>query len=782
MKFGKSLLEESLSEYSIYYMDYKQLKKVISKLQSKDKETVRHSFFVLLQSELHKVNTFYLEQESLILQRLNTLQKLSVNHGKSSLLEAYNSLLNELDKLQQFITLNQTGFIKILKKWDKRSKSSVKELYLTRQIDVQPCFDNKLVDIANTINLQIETINSHKETTDVDSVYSSEIHNNIDITILHAVKDLINSDHLESFLQSLSVDVIGKVLLSFICSFSVNLIPKLLTNINVNNIRDDVHYRGMIHIAAIHGRTDLLKILIENDADVYLKDFYGRTALHYTGMEGHLEATEHLLTLSKSDLLDRDRYTPLLYVIKNNKSDLIPLFSSINIPDQSATTPLLMACNKGSLEMVELLLNKYKVESYNGQHPLHVCCRYGHVELLKYLLNHCGNPLHEEFDNYGYTALMYAVIQGHYECVLLLLEHKANPLLHDESNWTPIIHAYYRGHLKIAKLLEQYQISDYKLSSPLMELSHSVEDIPLLNLPPPLLPFRIYGHTYLQNEYLLELRLGHDNNNQKALRLAHDEHFMKHVKIEIQCTNQLPFSINLPSDDINRSVYRIRTSTLEELKFVIYPSYGEIMMAQGNLFVTNGHAQSTIALYQKQKLVGHLHVEYSVITPIKINNEALTYWKSATPIIKSISPNLKTSSDVEITGTSLKSNYKNIRVQLTKDLVPVVYDFAFLPISVNGKSLDIVVGDVNYEQFKAFGVGDSLHDVLQAVDNVHVELFMLNEDELGLMKKHGNMDINEFVDAVLTTIYEQTKSAVIFSSFNPSICMALNWKQPNCNL
>lgn len=45
---------------------------------------------------------------------------------------------------QQFIEINATGFRKILKKWDKRSKSSTKELYLARQVDVQPVFNRQV--------------------------------------------------------------------------------------------------------------------------------------------------------------------------------------------------------------------------------------------------------------------------------------------------------------------------------------------------------------------------------------------------------------------------------------------------------------------------------------------------------------------------------------------------------------------------------------------------------------------------------------------------------------
>ena len=45
---------------------------------------------------------------------------------------------------QQFIELNATGFRKILKKWDKRSKSQTKELYLARAVEVQPVFNRQV--------------------------------------------------------------------------------------------------------------------------------------------------------------------------------------------------------------------------------------------------------------------------------------------------------------------------------------------------------------------------------------------------------------------------------------------------------------------------------------------------------------------------------------------------------------------------------------------------------------------------------------------------------------
>jgi CDK inhibitor PHO81 len=62
---------------------------------------------------------------------------------------------------------------------------------------------------------------------------------------------------------------------------------------------------------------------------------------------------------------------------------------------------------------------------------------------------------------------------------------------------------------------------------------------------------------------------------------------------------------------------------------------------------------------------------------------------------------------------------------------------------------------------------------------------------LSTVKGHPHrVDLNQFVDAVLRTIYSTSASLgglyarrkIVFVSFYPDICVALNWKQPNCEL
>jgi CDK inhibitor PHO81 len=74
---------------------------------------------------------------------------------------------------------------------------------------------------------------------------------------------------------------------------------------------------------------------------------------------------------------------------------------------------------------------------------------------------------------------------------------------------------------------------------------------------------------------------------------------------------------------------------------------------------------------------------------------------------------------------------------------------------------------------------------------MHVNLQILyptvtEERNLGL---GPSVDLNSFVDAILTIVFDHARTqraqspdavrSIVFSSYNPSLCTALNWKQPN---
>ena len=61
---------------------------------------------------------------------------------------------------------------------------------------------------------------------------------------------------------------------------------------------------------------------------------------------------------------------------------------------------------------------------------------------------------------------------------------------------------------------------------------------------------------------------------------------------------------------------------------------------------------------------------------------------------------------------------------------------------------------------------------------------------LRVRRRHSlrhQLDLNDVVNAVLRAVYDTSalegqmgRRPVVFTSFSPDICAALNWKQPNC--
>ncbi|KAJ1949581.1 phosphate system positive regulatory protein pho81, partial [Linderina pennispora] len=201
-------------------MSYKSLKKIINELtapltpgvsQSEAAKqrlsTVKAAFFFQLDRELEKVNLFYLQKEADYKVRLKSLidkQRSLRSRGPRNrtatiraLREAFLQSRHDLDKLQNFVEINGTGFRKILKKWDKRSKSSTKELYLARQVEVQPCFNQDVIaELSDTVTQCLSELeNALEETelmaptalpTQLDLISSPSLRASLNLTFSHA--------------------------------------------------------------------------------------------------------------------------------------------------------------------------------------------------------------------------------------------------------------------------------------------------------------------------------------------------------------------------------------------------------------------------------------------------------------------------------------------------------------------------------------------------------------------------------------------------------------------
>jgi CDK inhibitor PHO81 len=195
--------------------------------------------------------------------------------------------------------LNATGFAKALKKWDKRSKSQTKELYLSRQVEgvfdafliclhleVQPVFNRDVIaglsDTAVSSLLEIEAWLNGEELvgfreaidpsasvfatgvsqlglTGLESDLTSAItHNNID-----AAEKV--TAHLSSFPEEDQRTAVTTVFLRAIPETTNDSLKFLLGSGKVDMSRfDEITDRGCLHEAALAGRLDVLQLCINH--------------------------------------------------------------------------------------------------------------------------------------------------------------------------------------------------------------------------------------------------------------------------------------------------------------------------------------------------------------------------------------------------------------------------------------------------------------------------------------------------------------------------------------
>ncbi|KAI9014359.1 hypothetical protein CLU79DRAFT_767245 [Phycomyces nitens] len=922
MKFGKQIQSQQFTEWSSQYLDYKGLKKFISSLlknvprssistpglsnspdddPSKFLQSQKAAFFFKLERELEKINSFYLQKENELKVRLRTLvdkkkvlqsDARRLKHASTlynSIQEAFTQFEHDLNKLQKYVELNNEGFRKILKKWDKRSKSTTKELYLSRQIDIQPCFNtqflSELADLASLNRLELSNIQagipiSPPIVTVPQEPQSSSTTDSMDDLEMDLIKAVSSGQ------TSLVREILDRITLHpspddkerltrvfwHACSEASQEILNLLISIDGVDFGyvDDINERSCLHIAAMAGKCYLLETCTEHGANVRAIDAYGRTALHYATMKGFGDCVSFLL-VHKADIESRDHdgFSPLIYAIMNGHTDCVEILlkSGANIEPQhpSDHIPLSLACHYGHTDIALMLYHRGAKNLPNAEslYPLHLAARQGHLELCRILSR---NP--EEIDRpdkyNSWTPLFWAASDGHADCVDVLIKAGCQVNSKDESGKTALYYAAWEGQKECMQMLidagcEVGPVLDEKSTEqPIKDVDETAEDfeldIPSLSLPPPIIPFRIYGHNYLDRKYQVNILL-----HQPPIRL-YDNTQISSLRLVISSkpdSGMIPHSVILPLVD-DREIFNFQVDKLDDfmLEFDIFATFGSKVLARGvalpyafsstDSSINDGHR--TIPLLDSHlKVIGELSYDFSVVKPfrgvqLEIGGRIETYWKSTNTVIPSSSATTATTISSAaavlsphptpdpvmsgtgslpsfITASSLSGDHVRVVVQLTKDLVPVVFANWLVPY----QGLDLATSDLNFEQFCSLGekilkdqdrtagtegvcditgnsrliqgLGEnraflSLKQVLERLPStmgVHMELKYPSTSELPLHAFANIADRNTFVDVILQCTYDHVRSlpadtmstSIFFSSFNPAICTVVNWKQPN---
>ncbi|KAH7085835.1 Glycerophosphoryl diester phosphodiesterase family-domain-containing protein [Paraphoma chrysanthemicola] len=658
----------------------------------------------------------------------------------------------------------------------------------------------------------------------------------------------------------------------------------------------DSYGRLPLHYAAQYGFVVICQTVIKRMQDwgqfdvsqgidsSYWQDAEGYAPLHLSVIGGHALTTKTLLEAenwrgpSEKKLTSRKTISQsgaaLALATRSNFVAIVKLLVeagvNVNYEDEGGETALHVAARNGYTECARVLLqgseiNKAEVdvpEKTFAWTPLFIACVDDHLPIVE-LLAAAGANL-QRCDNSGWTAKEHAALRGHMAIAAKLAElapRSKSPLVAPTDT-------------RIARAGSPPQSSlDERRSKNLNRESAPVHKIPE--------PVKTFGHRYLSKETMVLVSLGSMDIRKDipAVKLddipladAHATQLDTALSVVVSASGASgePTVIDLPvQDNIATEPITFMTTDFNKVKvlFDIVPTYAgtnDRVVGRGVALLSTiktsigskrislqGDMKIPIVAASTLDVIGAVNFNFLVITPFQHPamsiTEQHTYWKkmASTMVIghRGLGKNTASRTSLQlgentiqsfISAANLGAEYVEFDVQLTKDLVPVIYhDFL-----VSETGIDAPVHTLTLDQFlhidrpnprrlrsysvdnstqrnihldrqqeltermkytrdfkkkgfkgnnRGFSIQSSFATLEKMFDevpdtvgfNIEMKYPMLHESEEEEMDQYA-VELNSFVDTVLQKVYDKMEQRnVIFSSFNPDVCLMLSFKQPS---
>lgn len=407
--------------------------------------------------------------------------------------EGFQRFLRDLDKLEQFVNLNATAFSKVLKKWDKRSKSQTKEQYLTRAVDVQPVFHREelaeMSDLASSSILELEAWSdgesvifegkSSSANTDTDLVKECLSENIIPDSQLasgqsNQLQSLQQQYHKHALINpntsvsspsdSRATDELYHEFIKAASSIDTENTPQVLADwiSRLSQLEGARKQMTRIFLLAITTKaSDAALIALYNSGYIdicALDEITNQTALHKACISGRITIVDLALKENvKPSIQDTYGRTAIHYACIGNHFDLIPKIvesdkSVLDSLDKDNFSPLLCSIITKHSECVRMLIKLgAKVDASDTEKfyiPLNFACQYGVYDAAEMLLG-CSSSEQPNMrpDAEGLYPIHIAARAGHSKLIKLLTSYNANVDEIDKLNkWTALFYAVSEGH------------------------------------------------------------------------------------------------------------------------------------------------------------------------------------------------------------------------------------------------------------------------------------------------------------------------------------------------
>lgn len=430
-----------------------------------------------------------------------------------------------------------------------------------------------------------------------------------------------------------------------------------------------------------------------------------------------------------------------------------------------------------------------------GKSVLYHAVQGGCEEDVKVILSSASNVakfLNVAEPSNGWTPLFIACIEGQLSVVKLLLEAGAEQNLTDIFGWTEKEHAVFRGHMKVAELLSQYEARNYRvppcsevLRTGTVRPESQFKHLPgTQTTPAPRMKSSGIGsdrHQIQSDQSQLFVSLGPSNTRTNLKPVNLDSFSEIGICVAISAFGAYPTSayrVEKPSlgNMINKPL-QFSTEHLDKvnLKFEIFstgPSSGTSDHVIGTgvallktLWQSQGSKHEslnrdyTIPVLQNRSMncIGTITFSLLVITPFRPlsmpRQVSLGFWKQdgSTQIVghRGSGANSTTRTTLQIgentiqsflTASSLGASCVEFDVQLTKDYLPVIFH-DFLVMEMGG---DVPLQTLTFDQFMHLSRSQaSRGDLPSAAESRYLDR---TKDEAGLHGRPRSHSLNTYDD------------------------------------
>ncbi|CAH2319959.1 E3 ubiquitin- ligase MIB2 isoform X1 [Pelobates cultripes] len=226
----------------------------------------------------------------------------------------------------------------------------------------------------------------------------------------------------------------------------------------------DIRNQGKtaLQVASHLGYIEVVKILLQANANIDLKDDEGDTALHYAAYGNQAAVIRVLLAKgADTELLNNAKFTALYIAVNKGFAEVVQVLcipnTTINIQDSHGDTPLHCAITADFRSIIEILTEvpniDFTVQNSQGFNLLHHSTLKGNIVAVRKILERARQLVDSKKED-GFTALHLATLNNHQEVAgVLIKEGRCDVNLRNNRNQSPLHLAVTQGHVNLVHLL-----------------------------------------------------------------------------------------------------------------------------------------------------------------------------------------------------------------------------------------------------------------------------------------------------------------------------------------